>query len=169
MRWLGLAVLLIVGAAGCSDSADSLDRSATQRAVGRAVAAEVEPKVLATTCPADLPAKQGARFTCEVRLGGDAGILAVRVRQVDEDGRLEVEPAAAVLSDAAIARALKRELADRFSRSFQVDCGDQGPAVRPAESVLACTARDQTGRRTVDVRIVDAEGTLAFAVRPPKD
>lgn len=165
----GLVLLVAAVLAGCSDDASTLDRPATERSVGRAVAAEVAPPVAATTCAGPLTAGQGERFTCQVRLGAGAGTLEVRVRQVDDDATLEVTPTAAVRSDAELAEALRAQLRQQFDRSFQVDCGDAGPTVRPPDSVLACTARDRTSRRTVDVRIIDEDGTLSFTVRPPRD
>lgn len=171
-RWVTadrlVAGALLAGAllVGCSSSADSLDRAATQRQVGRAVAAEVEPAVAATTCPGHLEQRRGGTFSCSIRLGGGAGTLHVTVRQADDEGRLEVSRREAVLAASGIAASLKADLRDTFDRSFQVDCGDAGWKVRKAGDTLTCTARDRSSRRLVEVTVVDASGTLRFDVQP---
>ena len=90
---LALAVVGLVALGACSDPADTLDQAATERAVGRAVAAEVEPTVTATRCAGSLEAAPGGTFSCKVTLQG-AGTLSVAVRQTDDEGTLD---AAAVL------------------------------------------------------------------------
>ena len=152
--------------AGCSKQANALDEAGTERAVGRAVAARVQPTVNATTCDGDLTKGKGRHFTCTVTLGGKAGTLPVVVRQVDDEGTLRVTPRAAVVSDAAIARQLKASLTKQFGRSFQVDCGDSGYRVRAKGSTSTCKARDRTSRRTVTVTVTDTDGTLSFEVGP---
>ena len=163
---LAIAAVAIGILGGCSDDADALDRPATERAVGRAVAAQVAPPVAGTACPGTLTRAKGRRFTCTIELGAGAGTLKVVVRQVDDQGSLDVTPSAAVLSDAAIARSLKALLKAQFDRSFQVDCGDRGDRVRPPGTTLTCTARDRTSRREVTVTITDAAGTQSFEVLP---
>ena len=149
---------------GCSKKANTLDEAGTERAVGRAVAAQVQPTVNATTCNGDLTKGKGRHFTCKVTLGGKAGTLPVVVRQVDAAGTLRVTPSAAVVSDAVIARQLKASLTKQFGRSFQVDCGDGGYQVRAKGSTSTCKARDRTSRRKVVVTVVDTDGTLSFEV-----
>lgn len=157
-------VLLVLGA--CSSTAKTLDGPATERAVGRAVAAKVEPAVAATTCPAELPRGKGEEFTCKVELGGKAGTMRVRVSQLDDQGKLSVEPLDAVVSGEATAATLKAKLRTQFKRSFQVTCGT-GWKVRSPGDTFPCRARDKTSRRSVDVTVEDAAGTLSFQVLRP--
>ena len=161
---VGLSVLL--GAAACSDDADTLDRAATQRAVGRKVAAKVEPNVRKTTCPVELPMAEGSSFECTIELASAAGTLRVEVTQTDDRGSLEVVPLAALISDAQITAQLEELLGKQFGRPFAVDCGEKGFRVRPPESTSSCTAADLTSERKVAVTVVDAAGTLAFEVEP---
>jgi Domain of unknown function (DUF4333) len=166
LRTAGLmfaAGLLVLS--GCGSEDGSLDRPATERQVGRAVAKVVTPPVAATSCTGALPLEQGRTFTCQVKLGAGAGTLRASVLQTDDDGALEVEPLDAVLSDAQVARQLKASLNDQFGRSFQVDCGDEGQTVRRPGSTSSCTARDQTSRRKVAVTVEDASGSLSFEVQ----
>ena len=164
--WAVVAAAVLVLAA-CSDEASTLDRSATQDAVGEAVAADVEPKVTATRCPDPIEREQGATFTCTVTLQG-AGKLPVTVTQVDADGALEVQPTAAVVTRERIASELKASLKGQFERSFQVNCDDTDEvAVREPDSTSTCIARDASSRRSVTVTVTDASGTLAFAVGKP--
>lgn len=159
-----LAVVALLGA--CSSSAKTLDRAATETAVGRAVADKVEPAVAGTTCPTELPRGKGKAFTCKVELGGKVGTMRVRVRQLDDDGRLAVAPLDAVISGEATAATLKAKLRTRFKRSFQVTCG-AGWKVRSPGDTFPCRARDKTSRRSIDVTVEDPAGTLSFQVLRP--
>ncbi len=168
-----MRVLLLVAAAvgglaalaACSGEAGTLDRPATEVAVGRAVAAEVEPAVTATRCSGELPQDIGGTFTCTVTLKG-AGVLTVQVRQVDGDGELDVTPAAAVVSTDRIVEELTGALRKQFKRSFAVRCEGDPFEVRTPSSTSICTARDKTSTRKVTVTVTDPAGTLAFAVAP---
>jgi hypothetical protein len=170
-RWrllaLGPAALMLVVLAACSDDAGTLDRAATERAVGKAVAAKVDGKVQSTHCSEPLDRQAGLSFPCRVELRG-AGDLTVRVEQVDGEGTLDVTPEAAVVTRERIVSELKESLKDQFERSFQVACDDTPEiAVRKVASTSTCLARDATSRRTVTVTVSDAAGTLAFAVGKP--
>jgi hypothetical protein len=151
--------------AGCSDSPGTLDQAATERAVRRAVAAEVTPAVSTATCPGPIEQGKGATFSCTVAVKG-AGPLPVRVRQVDGDGKLDVVPAAAVVSDTDIESELERSLKAQFDRSFQAACKGGAWQIRKPGSTSTCIARDKTSRRTVTVTVTDASGTLSFALGP---
>lgn len=154
--------------AGCSSSPEMLDEAATERAVGRAVAAEVGPVVRSTQCAAPIEQEQGATFTCKVALKG-AGPLAVTVRQVDGEGTLDVEPTAAVVAGKRVASELGASLEEQFERSFQVTCDGAAWQIRQPGSTSTCLARDKTSRRTVTVTVTDVAGTLSFAVGPEAD
>lgn len=167
VRW---AVGAVAGAAllsACSGSPATLDQTATQRAVGRAVAAEVDPVVSATQCDEDVEQERDGMFSCTVALKG-VGDLPVDVRQTDDEGTLEVAPAAAVVTNARITEELTAALKKRFGRTFTVRCSGDAVEVRRPASTSTCSAEDATSRREVTVTVTDASGTLAFAVAPPK-
>jgi len=162
-----VAVVAAIGVlGGCGSGAGTLDQAATETAVGDAVAGDLGVDVVATACPRDVAATRGERFSCSVDLG-EMGDLPVSVRVTDDDAALRVVPDAAVLADAEIARQLKAALKAEFDRSFQVDCGDGGPQVRLPDDTFVCRARDKTSRRSVEVTVTDAAGTLSFEVRKP--
>lgn len=167
----GIAAVVIVivglglGLAGCSSEASTLDRAATERAVGRSVAAAVEPAVAATVCPTAVERAKGGRFRCEVRLTAEVGTVRASVRQVDDAGHLEVALRDAVVSGEAAAATLKASLRSGFGRSFQVDCG-KGWKVRSPGDTFTCRARDKTSRRSVEATVTDPAGTLSFEVLP---
>ena len=161
-----LVLVVAVLASGCGDSAGTLDQPSTERSVGRSVAASVEPKVVATTCPSRIDQATGSTFRCTVTLGDGAGTLHLSVRQTDDHGTLKVTPLEAVVSGASTSRQLKAQLAKQFKRTFHVDCGPPGYRVRAPHTTFSCVARDQTSRRTVTATVRDAAGTLAFVVLP---
>ena len=163
-------VLVVSGLllSACSDEANTLDQAATERAVGRAVAAEVEPSVTSTRCAGSLEADRGATFRCDVVVKG-AGTLEVEARQVNDEGSLVVTPSAAVVARERVASELKATLNEQFGRSFQVSCTGPPHEVRAPKSTSTCTARDRTSRRTITVTVTDSAGTLSFAVGPEAD
>lgn len=163
---LASAACLLVLAA-CGDPADSLDDAATERAVGRAVAADVAPEVTATRCPAEIPKADGGTFECVVTLAG-VGPLPVEVTQVDDEGTLDVEPSAALVTVDRITEELAASLKERFGREFTVRCSGEDVEVREPASTSTCSARDATSAREVTVTVVDPAGTLAFTVAPAK-
>jgi hypothetical protein len=167
LRPFAASAACLLALAACGDPADSLDPTATERAVGRAVAADVAPEVTATRCPADIAKAEGGTFECEVALAG-AGSLPVEVTQVDDDGTLDVEPSAAVVTVDRITEELTASLKERFGRDFTVRCSGDDVEVREPASTSTCSARDATSAREVTVTVVDPAGTLAFTVAPAK-
>lgn len=166
-RLLVVAAAVAALATACTTEASTLDQAATQRAVGRALADQIEPKVTATTCPADLPLERGEQFDCMVELAGDVGTMPVLVTLIDVDGALQVVPQAALIARPDASTQAKASLDEVFGRSFQVDCGDDaGDGLRVFEpgETFECRARDRSSRRTITVTVVDAAGALTFAV-----
>ncbi len=159
---LGSATVL----AACGDDPPVLDQAEAETAVEAATAEVVPVEVAAASCPADVPRAEGERFRCTVELVA-VGSMPVAVRQLDDAGRLEVEPLAVVLADAEVAAQLKAELRTRFERSFLVDCGDAAHRVWEPGDTFACRARDADSRRSVEVTVLDPAGTLSFEVLRP--
>jgi hypothetical protein len=161
---LGLALALVLGLAACAGEAEVLDRAATEQQVARVLDEVLEPEVGAVTCPDEPPVDRA--FRCEAELGEERGTLTASVRYDEVDG-LAVEAEQAVLAGTAIADELRAALAEEFGRTFQVDCGDDVAVVREPGEVVVCRARDEGSRRSVDVTVVDASGSLAFEVIDP--
>jgi len=165
-RFAGAASAVVVALllAGCAGSATRLDRSATERSVGEAVANRTGLPIARTTCPTDIPRQTGRVTACRVAFDGARGLLHVSVRQRDRQGHLEVTFVEAVTDRATIATDLRRTLVARYHRSFLVDCGPAGPLVVAVGHRFACRARDHAGPRQVVASVVDAGGTLRYAV-----
>jgi hypothetical protein len=159
---VGLAVATVVGS--CAAEAEVLDQSATQAAVAKVVAARVEPPVVAVVCPGKIRRGAGRRSSCRATLKGVAAPLRLRVRQVDGEGRLDVVLLDAVIDRGDVAEDLRRTLIDRLKRSFIVDCGPAGARVVRPGATFSCKARDAAGRRSVDVTVADAAGTLRYDI-----
>lgn len=157
----------LLALAACGDPADTLDGAATQRAVGRAVAADVAPEVTSTRCPEEIDKAKGESFECTVELA-EVGSLVVEVTQVDDEGRLDVEPTAAIVTNDRISEELTAALKKRFGRDFTVKCSGDEVEIREPASTSTCSARDGSSAREVTVTVADAAGTLAFTVAPAK-
>jgi hypothetical protein len=160
-------LLVALALAGCGGEASTLDPTGTERAVGRAVAAKVDPVVSETRCPDEIEREEGGTFRCTIVLKA-VGELPVDVRQVDGQGSIDVTPAAAVVAKARIVSELTSSLRDQFDRSFTVRCSGKATEIRTSSSTSTCSARDETSKREVVVTVTDAAGSLAFEVQPPK-
>lgn len=155
----------LVGAlTGCAGEVEALDPSSVEEQVASALADPLEPAVEVVTCPAELPIDEA--FSCRAALDGVEGELMVEVAYDEVDG-LSVEPSQAVLGGTEIADALRDALDDQFGRTFQVDCGDDGLRVIEPGTTVVCRANDGGSRRSVDVTVEDAAGSLAFEVIDP--
>jgi hypothetical protein len=169
LRWRGgalAAVTLVALTVGCSDGPPLLDQADTEAAVEASVADTLAPEVATVTCPADVERSVGGRFSCTVGLVA-LGPVRVGVRQLDDDGRLEVEVLDAVLADAAVALQLEAELQRAFEREFEADCGDARYRVWSPSDTFVCRAEDGDGGRSVEVTVLDPAGTLSFEVLAP--
>jgi hypothetical protein len=151
---------------GCSDEPPLLDRSETEAAVSDTVSEVLAPEVATVSCPAEVERIEGGRFECTVGLVA-LGPVRVTVRQLDDDGRLEVEVLDAVLADAAVALQLQAELQREFGREFATECGDARYRVWSPGDTFVCRADDGDGPRSVDVTVLDPAGTLSFEVLEP--
>jgi hypothetical protein len=163
---VGAVLALSAGVTACGDAtAKTLDQPATESAVGRVVADRLGTVVRNTACPSTIPRGKNEVVKCSVTLSPKLGIVRVSVRQVDDEGRLDVVLLDAVIDNAEVTRTLKTQLKASFSRSFQADCGTGRRVVAPGGS-FRCRARDRGGRRVVLVTVKDAAGTLAFRILP---
>ncbi len=159
---VALAAGLGLGAAGCAEEADTLDRAATQRAVEKVIDARLDVDVDRVTCPADIPLGTGREVACRASLEGVDDDLRLTVTQRGDEGELDVELLDAVVDPTDVAEDLHGQLVAEFARSFLADCGDGGPQVVEPGETIECVARDAGSRRTVTVTVVDAAGTLRY-------
>ena len=163
---VGALVLALGAALAACSSSSTLDRAATEPAVRAAADQAIAPEVVRASCPGRLPAGEGKAFRCTATVAG-VGDVRLSVSQVGAKGRLRVRLLDAVLADAEVARQLRVELKRRFGRTFQVTCGDHPWRIWQPGDTFPCRARDRDGRRSVDVTVVDAAGTLSFEVLRP--
>ena len=86
---LALLLLLSVGAAGCAPR--TLDVDQLERRLERQVADQLSVEAVVAECPAEIEARQGARFGCTVRARGEDSGLRIVVTQLDADGNVTWE------------------------------------------------------------------------------
>lgn len=166
---VGVRALAVAAAGGlalvaCASGPTTLsaDDLAEEVAPVAAEAIGIDPDRM--SCGDELVVEVGETATCEADLG-EVGAVAVDVEVLDEDGTLAVRPQAAVVDRADAAEDLEELLASRFERSFEADCGDDGPeVVEPDQSFVCRAADDVDDRRSVRVTVTDPAGTLAFEV-----
>ena len=157
-----LACAVALGACG-GGGPSTLDPADVEAAVADAVARGLEVEVASVACPQDVPVELERRTTCTVEVD-DAGSMVATVVQVDEDGTLEVAPGSALIDRVEVADTLRSTLREELGRSFQVDCGDDPPALVAIGDTFPCRARDADSRRSVDVTVEGADGTVTFEI-----
>ena len=160
-----LAAVLSLGACG-GGGPSTLDPADVEAAVADAVAGGLDVEVASVACPEDVPVELDRRTSCTVEVDG-VGTMAATVVQVDEDGTLEVAPGSALVDRGEVAATLRSTLRDELGRSFQVDCGDDPPALVAIGDTFPCRARDADSRRSVDVTVEGADGTVSFEILRP--
>lgn len=157
---LALGAGLVLGA--CTESADTLDATATEEAVGRVVEPRLGAEVDEVRCPSPIRRADGETVTCRVVLAEEAGVARVSVTQRGSGEQVDVDLLDAVVDPAEVGRQLHQALVAEYGRSFTVDCGADGVRVAEPGETFACSAVDEVGRRKVSATVVDAAGTLSF-------
>ncbi len=168
------ASLLLVGAlvalSACSSDADTLDRPATERAVTKAVQADLPQTVEGVTCPEQIPLGEGATVRCQATLTDVVGAMGLDVEQMAGD-ELDVTLLDALIDPAVVADELERQLLATYLRTFTADCGKAGAKVLAPGSTVSCTVVDDGDgvERAATATVDDAAGTLRFSVAGPPD
>lgn len=165
-----LVVAALVALSACSSDADTLDRSATERAVTKAVQVDLPETVERVTCPEQIPLGEGETVRCQATLTGVVGEMNLDVEQVTDD-ELDVTLLDAVVDPATVADELERQLLATYLRTFTADCGQAGAKVVAPGSTVPCTVVDDGdgGERAATATVDDAAGTLRFSVAGPPD
>jgi hypothetical protein len=78
-----------MAAVGCSPR--TLDTDQLERRLERQVSDRLRVAAVVAECPAEIEARQGARFDCTVRARGEESGLRVVVTQLDSDGNVTWE------------------------------------------------------------------------------
>lgn len=143
----------------------SLDQESTQDAVADTLVDRLPASVSvsAVACPERIERAKGAKVTCTVTLADNVGELPVTAVQRDNDGQVTVQPSGGAgersggRSVGGVAQGVVR--ADVPGRLWRRRiCGPNH------WRVLSVPGEPQTSRRSVDVTVVDAAGTLWFNV-----
>jgi Domain of unknown function (DUF4333) len=86
---LAVLLLLSVAAVGCAPR--SLDIAQLERRLERQVSDRLGVETVVAQCPAEVEAREGARFDCTVRAPGEESGLRIVVTQLDSDGNVTWE------------------------------------------------------------------------------
>lgn len=154
-----LAVLgslgLVVAACGGSDG-DSLDTARAERLIRQTATTQYAEyvRIGPVECPDDVPQRRGENFACTVTIGGMP--LRVVVTQTDDEGRVSVQQAQAVLVTEDNETFVAEYARDNGQATRSVDCGDTPVVVR-----------DRAGK--VECRVTLPDGTVIPAVIGVRD
>jgi hypothetical protein len=152
------AVVISTFASACGGK--QLDVSRAEDTIRSEVERAYEVEVEDVSCPQDVEAEAGATFRCVVSLPDDR--LTIDVEQEDDEGRITIEPAQAVISLANVEQAIRRQY-----NANEVDCGPRRLWVSMPGRTFECTARDEEGGTgTIVVTVQDSEGNIELDVAP---
>ena len=140
--------------AGCSRK---LDTAKGEQQIRQYVESNYQQvQVQDAECP-ERPAKKGDVFECTARFDGQ--VLRFKVTQENDEGRVTIEPAQAVVdtdrAEADIARVLKQQAGVEAT----VECGSQRLLVKDPGTTFDCQAADaRRATRRVVVTVKDVQG-----------
>jgi Domain of unknown function (DUF4333) len=125
---------------GCGTA--RVDTAKAERAISQGIEQRFGVTGVQVSCPADVKARKGDRFTCTAR-AKDGSHAVVRVVQLTDDGRIRWRTALAFSDriERAVAAALSRQLRQRI----RLEC-PQLIALR-AGAQVTCRGIDAKGRR----------------------
>ncbi len=160
---VGAVAAVLVSLPACGGPTE-LDMARARKAIASSLRDEYELAVTHLRCPDDVEVREGGSFRCRLDIGGQP--LRVRVVQLDTDGDLRVEPAAAVLRMDRVRADLSTTLADQLAKDgVKVDCGAAKVKVVAPGGEFDCRVTDRASAKTVTVRVRDASGSLTYTIR----
>jgi hypothetical protein len=139
----------------CGDK--PLDTTMNEAFIRGVVVRQIGVEVTSVRCPDGLKAKQDSRFTCVVT-GADGSAGAVRVRQTDDDGNIEVT--APFLHMREVEDTMEGGLGRQLKTSVAVSC--QEIVVVSKSALFTCKARYDGKTRTVSARMTDTPGRFRY-------
>lgn len=161
MTSIGFVVL-----GGCTFNASCnagrhLNMKNAEALVEKSVAADTKLEAKAT-CPKEVKAEKGARFDCQVVVGGVTA--TVTLEQKDDKSYVEVVAVSGLLVTAKLEAVIVERLGKQSTAKIEVDCGPRVRASTPGDS-FQCHARDAAGATAdVEVKVKDAVGNVDFKV-----
>lgn len=161
----GVLAALLLGA--CSGPTE-LDRATVEDEVALALAPVAGPGIDQVTCPDRIERGSGEVVACTVELAEGLGAFEASVRQVGDDGELEVEPAAVVVEVAEVEAELAELLEDDLDREAEVVCGRSEHRLVTVGATFPCRVEDGDDQRSVDVTVEDGAGSRSYEVLPAR-
>jgi len=158
-----LAVVLGLGASGCSRS---LDMDALHQSIRSGLNDQLALPIASVQCPAgDRALQAGDTFTCTAT-PTEGGRLTVTVTQKDAEGNVawEVSETAGLLDLDLVETSVTEGLKAQAQVDAKVSCDGRWKASKPGE-VFQCQAETTDGRKaTVEVTVTDTEGNISWKV-----
>lgn len=144
--------------AGCTQE---LDTAKGEQEIREYVESNYEQvQVQDAECP-ERPAKKGDVFECTARFDGQ--VLRFKVTQEDDEGRVTIEPAQAVVDTDRVEADIARVIRQQAGVDATVDCGSQRLFVKDPGATFDCQAADARGAtRRIVVTVKDVQGNADY-------
>ncbi len=165
------AALIVLLTAGCHVSACAgsgckntgvIDTAKAQSTTRTLIAGETGAGLRGVSCPANVPLKTAAAFTCTAT-GADGTTAPILVTQKDDKGNVQIS-APHLLHTGAVAALVAARLTRQAKAAVKVACPDLVEAHRG--TTLTCTATEARGvTRAVAVTVTDDQGDISYRVR----
>lgn len=165
--WAVGGVLVGLLLAGCGGPTE-LDPATVEDEVAVVLAPVAGPGIEGVTCPDRIERAADETVTCTVDLAEGLGSFEATVRQVGDDGELEVAPASVVVEVSEVEAELAQLLEDDLDRVAEVVCGRSEHRLVAVGATFPCRVEDGDDRRSVDVTVEDGAGTRSYEVLPDR-
>ena len=115
------------------------------------------------TCPKDVELTEGVTFRCTLEIAGEAAPYKVRLTNVDADKvTIDLEPAKALISTAAVVDLVRGGLKARFRDAAKVTCGDKQLLVVDPGTQIGCIVTIDGEQRQAIARVENLRGKVVL-------
>lgn len=160
------ALLVALGATGCSVSVGGLDVAKIQDQIGANLKEAAGSETVSVSCPSDVQRSAGATFDCTAKVGDQT--VTYTVTQTDGDGNVTYAAQQALLDLDTIEQTVQTQLAEQISGDWTVSCDGKGSSRILAEAPGATFECDAVGGQqeaTITVTVKDVEGNISWTAR----
>lgn len=159
MKRLVAPVVVLAAAALLAGCSKSLDGSSIESQIADGLSSQAGG-TWTVSCPSDIPAEQGATFTCTAT-GADGTTSTITVTQDDADGNVTWKSDISGLDLSKVESGVAESLGQQVGGTWTVTCPDSVDI--GVGKTFTCDAADDTGQTTpITVTQTDTDGNITW-------